>query len=80
MVLLVLGKSVPEFLVGFDGIIVMASFSTGAFFVQARTGLPVANALDQSQSQHHELAMAMTTSQSQPSNGTTEHTTGSSAA
>lgn len=80
MLLLVLGKTVPEFLIGFDGVIVTAAFANGAFFVQARTGLPVATALQQSMTQNHALAMAMTTSQSQPSNGTTELTAGSSAA
>jgi len=58
MLLLVLGRPVPEFIVGFDGVIVTAAFATGAFFVQARQSLPVATALSSSMSQHHELALA----------------------
>lgn len=56
--LLLMGRAVPEFLVGFDGVIVTAAFAGNAFFVQARTALPTANALATAMDQHHALAMA----------------------
>lgn len=60
MALLLLGRNVPEFLVGFDGVIVTAAFANGAFFAQARAAAPTATALATSMAQHHELALAGT--------------------
>jgi hypothetical protein len=78
--LLLIGKTVPEFLVGFDGVIVTAAFANGAFFVQARTALPTANALSDSMAMHHQLAMAVTQTANQPSTGTTVPTDSGSTA
>lgn len=77
MVLLILGRTVPEFLVGFDGVIVTAAFANGAFFVQARASLPVANALTTSLAMHHELAMSGIPNVRTSASGTTEVTSGS---
>lgn len=76
--LLLVGKPVPEFMVGFDGVIVTAAFANGAFFVQARASLPVANALAQSLAMHNELAMSGIPSVRTSASGTTEVTTGGS--
>lgn len=43
--LLFTGHAVPEFMVGFDGVVVTAAFANGAFFVQARAATPTALAL-----------------------------------
>lgn len=56
LALLILGKDVPQYWQNFDGMVIVAAFANGAFFVQARTALPVANALMQSLTQYHELA------------------------
>lgn len=74
--LLLVGRPVPEFLVGFDGVIVTAAFANGAFFVQARASLPVANALAQSMAQHHELAIAGIPNVKTSASGMTEVTSG----
>lgn len=76
--LLLIGNPVPEFLVGFDGVIVTAAFSNGAFFVQARAALPVANALALAMEQHHQLAMSGIPSVRTSASGTTEIATGGS--
>lgn len=76
MLLLVLRITVPEFIIGFDGVIVMATFATGSSFVQARTALPTANALGHITEKYHELAMAGTLSTRPSTSGTTELTHG----
>lgn len=61
--LALLGRPVPEFLVGFDGVIVTAAFANGAFFAQARTAQPtmaaLTSALQEASDRHHELALAV---------------------
>ena len=67
LLLLVLRIEVPQYWQNFDGMVIVAAFANGAFFVQARTSLPVANALAQAQDQYHSLAMSMSTSGTNPS-------------
>lgn len=74
MALAVMRIPVPEFLVGFDGVIVTAVFANNAFFVQARTALPTAQALVQEQQLHHELAIAGTQIARLSPSTTTENT------
>lgn len=47
LALLLVGRDVPTYWQTFDGMVIVAAFANGAFFIQARTGLPVANALSQ---------------------------------
>lgn len=53
-----LGKDPPSWLTGFDGVIVVAVFSNGAFFAQARSAIPTAAALDDLMEKYHALATA----------------------
>lgn len=72
--LLLLGRSVPEFLVGFDGVIVTATFANGGFFALARAVLPTHAALVTSLANYHELAISGTRTVSHIASGTIEHT------
>lgn len=54
------GKTVPMWLVGFDGMAAAFVFQNAQSFVQARTGLPTANALADMTGKYHELAMSGT--------------------
>ncbi len=56
-----LGRQVPEWLIGFDGVIVTAAFASGAFFGQARSTQQALASLAESRANHHELAMAQIT-------------------
>ena len=58
--LLLLGKQVPEFLVGFDGVIVTAAFANGGFFALARSVMPTHLALVDLAGKYHELAVSAT--------------------
>lgn len=76
--LLLMGKTVPEFMIGFDGMIVTAAFANGAFFVQARAAAPTAKALADSMAMHHELAMSGIQTASVGMSGIVEHIAGGS--
>lgn len=56
--LALIGRPIPEFLVGFDGVIVTAAFANGAFFVQARIAAASPAALGHLTEKYHELAIA----------------------
>src|SRR5215468_3222981 len=50
------GREIPNWLAGFDGLIVTAAFANGGFFALARTAEPTAQALRESMAMHHQLA------------------------
>lgn len=72
-----LGKEPPAWLTGFDGAIVVAVFSNGAFFAQARTATPTAAALSELLDRYHELATTGMSSVSHLQNSGTESTASS---
>lgn len=77
LVLLIIGRDVPGWWQNFDGMVVVAAFANSAFFVQARTSLPTANALATSQQHIHDLALAgIQMSKSSPSGSTAPVSTG----
>lgn len=47
---------IPEWLVGFDGVIVTAAFGSSGFFALARTAAPTFEALGHVTERYHELA------------------------
>lgn len=61
IMLAAMGKTVPMWLVGFDGAAVAFVYGNAQSFVQARTALPTANALADLTGKYHQLAIAGTT-------------------
>lgn len=75
--LALIGRPIPEFLVGFDGVIVTAAFANGAFFVQARIAAASPAALGHLTEKYHELAIAGIKIANSGSTGTSERVNGS---
>lgn len=74
--LLIMGRPVPEFLVGFDGVIVTAAFANGAFFVQARALSLIGAGAQDLRDKYHALAGLAIHSAAGTKNGTAETTGG----
>lgn len=74
-----LGRPIPEWLVGFDGVIVTAAFGSTGFFAVARTAQPSFAALGHMTERYHELASRIAGSVAPMPTGTNEtaSTTGS---
>lgn len=66
-----IGRDVPQWMIGFDGMVATFAFAQGAFFVQARTAEPTSNALADMGARYHELAMATATTTTPANSGTT---------
>lgn len=49
------GREIPNWLAGFDGLIVTAAFANGGFFAMARTAEPTAQALRDLMDLHHQF-------------------------
>lgn len=57
--LLLLGREVPAFLIGFDGVIVTAAFGSGPFLGAQRVSLHALAAARDTAGMHHALAIAV---------------------
>jgi hypothetical protein len=79
--LALLGREIPNWLVGFDGVIVTAAFGQTGFFAVARMGQPTADALATSMDNAHQLALAgiQTANHSSPTGGASMPTTSEAA-
>lgn len=78
LALLIIGRDVPTWWQNFDGMVIIAAFANGAFFVQARTSLPTANALATAMQHNHDLALAgIQTSKASASGATAQAVSGS---